>query len=534
MPLTPGVPKRLLPVLLLVALLLRLVWWAAYVGIIENEGVEYARLAHNWFHGRGYVSIFGGTHTLFPPLYPLLIGFATPLAGSEEPAARLVSLVGGLLLVWALYRLGAECFSPWTGAIAGALAAVHPLLIALSVSTYSESVYLGLIALAALLAVRSVSRSDWRLAAAAGAIIGAAYLARPEGIVLAGPMAAIVALGMWRKGPAVALRSAASLGLAAAVVAAPYVAHLSSLAGRFRWEGKSGMNNLIVSRVRSGLTFAEATRGLDSVGNPMGPYLIKDQSRLLQADHASAVGMLHGLMRDPIQRAHTVASRVWYARDLGAPLILLVAALGVILTKWWRTQPVGGVVLLVLPALTVMALLTLEWIWPRYLFPLLPAGLLWAAAGFERIAAASRTAAFLLAAFILASAGRRLPRLHDISQTRQQDLRATGEWIRADFRQSSASPWRPRVLAFRTAIAHYARGELVYPGWGDEVRALKYVHAVSPDYLVLRHDETASLPYGEKWFEGEIADACAQEVTTLSADAAAHYRVWRWTCRPSD
>ena len=63
-------PRLFLPGLLAAALVLRVSWWVGYVRAIENEGVEYVRLAANLFHGNGYVSIFGGTHTLFPPLYP--------------------------------------------------------------------------------------------------------------------------------------------------------------------------------------------------------------------------------------------------------------------------------------------------------------------------------------------------------------------------------------------------------------------------------------------------------------------------------
>jgi 4-amino-4-deoxy-L-arabinose transferase-like glycosyltransferase len=362
----PDGSRRVLLGLLLGALFIRIGWWALYAGIIENEGVEYARLASNWFHGRGYVSAFGGTHTLFPPLYPLLIGLATPLAGSEAAAARLVSVLAGVLLVWALARLGTECFNPLTGMIAGVLGAVHPLLVALSASTYSESLYLSLITVATLLAFRSVTRADWRLAACTGALIGAAYLTRPEGIVLAGPMAVIVAAGMWRKGPWIAVRQAAILGITVCLVAAPYIVWLSHLAGRFRWEGKSGMNNLIVSRVRSGLTFCQASRGLDSTGRPVGPYLIKDQSQLLKSEAASAGRLLEELTRSPIQRARTLATHVRYAEYLSVPIILLLVAIGLLFTRWWREQPAGGALLLMVPAVAVVVLLTLEWIWQRF------------------------------------------------------------------------------------------------------------------------------------------------------------------------
>jgi hypothetical protein len=45
----------------------------------------------------------------------------------------------------------------------------------------------------------------------------------------------------------------------AALVGLPYVVHLSRLAGQFRWEGKTAINE----RMTPGVSYSTAARGLD-------------------------------------------------------------------------------------------------------------------------------------------------------------------------------------------------------------------------------------------------------------------------------
>jgi len=523
-------PRRFLPILLILALGLRVAWWALYVDVIENEGVEYTRLARNWFGGDGYVSSFGGTHTLFPPAYPLLIGLTRPFAGSEEAAARLVSLLAGLLLVWAVYRLALELFSPTAAGFAGLLCAAHPLLVALSVSTYSEGLYIGLAAAATFLVVRCVGAPSWPLACGAGVLTGGAYLTRPEGIVLAGPFAVVLLASMWRQGRRRALGYAALLLASTTLVGAPYVARLSALAGAFRWEGKSGVNNLIVSRSRGGLDRMEAGRGLDPDGGPAGAFMFKDQGMLLRSNHASVGAEMQGLVQAPVERSWQAARSILQAGYLGAPLIVILALVGLGLTGWWRGRFAGFAVLLILPAVTFLVLWTVEWVWSRYLFALLPALLVWSAGGLERIGRFSRAAAVALALLVLATSARDLTGVAELAQTRDVDVRAAGEWMRRDYPGPDTSLARPLVVGIRLALAHYAGGEMIYLPAAPETLALKFIHRVAPDYLVIRQSEAKSTPYGAKWLSGDVADACAQAVH-LPEPAATHYRIWRWACR---
>jgi 4-amino-4-deoxy-L-arabinose transferase-like glycosyltransferase len=542
--------RRTLLLLLLAALAVRLVWWALYIDIIENEGVEYARLAWNWFHGRGYVSIFGGNHILFPPLYPLLIGLTALVAGSEESAARLVSVVAGVAMVGAVYGLARRTFNDRVAVLAGGLAALHPLLAGLAASTYSEALYLSFYAHAALAAVRAFRERSARWAAACGLLAGLAYLTRPEGVFLAlafGPL--LLAAGLLaRHGWRTSLLHASLVGLLLLLVSAPYAWYLSRIAGGFRWEGKSAINGFSVMRITQGMGLSEANRGLGPNAEPEGPYLrFSDQHALLAYPPEGAPGVLATVMEAPVTRAQTIASRIRYARWLGSPMLLVLIAVGLVGTVWWKSRLFEGLVLLALGALPIMALMTLQWTWTRYFMPLLPAGVIWAAAGAEGIASGFAAVAAriglkgslprllnhglagVLLVAVVAQSARYVTTVLELSQTRHSDIRAAGEWIRRDYQADIASR-RPVIASIGLALAHYAEGETLYLPYADSERALKYLRAAGPDYVAIRESEGGSLPYLSEWTEREPPDECAERVT-LPAEVAAHFAVWRWKCR---
>jgi 4-amino-4-deoxy-L-arabinose transferase-like glycosyltransferase len=540
--------------LLAVAAALRILWWAFYVDVVENEGAEYARLAENLFHGRGYVSVFGGTHTLFPPLYPILIGCAAPLAGSEEVAARIVSLLAGIATVAAVFGLARDVFGKRLAVLAGLAAACHPLLVALSVSTYSEGLYIALASLSAQAALRCVREPSRSSAALTGALAGLAYLTRPEGIALAVGFAGLVlfaGLASGRRRLPAALLPAGIVLAAAVAVALPYVVHLSRIAGGFRWEGKSAVNNRITARQEQGLGYREAGYGLGPSGEPAGPFLFPDQYALLAEPAGGTGGLMSSLTNAPLARLGDLSRRTVRARFLGAPPILVLALAGLLLTAWWRTRLLPGAVLLVPPAVTVAVLLTLRFAWDRYLFPLLPALVVWATAGADALGRAAGAVlarggaddrarrlatglvCALLASAVLFVAARSVPHVVELAQTRQPGFREAGERLKDDYRTRAHAAVRPRIASLGLALAHYAGGEVVYLPYADEPLALRFLRGAEPDYVALRRSESEQTPYAARWLAEGLADACAEEITDLPQAAAASYRIWRWTCRPA-
>jgi hypothetical protein len=261
--------------------------------------------------------------------------------------------------------------------------------------------------------------------------------------------------------------------------------------------------------------------------------------------------MLTTLLDDPVGRAGELVRLLLSDRPLGAPLVVVLAAVGVAASGWWRKRLLEGAVLLAVPGLALGVLLALEFTWPRYLWPALPIGLVWAAAGanqigrwaaalLERGGAPTRlrelapaAVGLVLTVGILAVAGRNLTDVGELSQTRRADVREAGTWIRADHAASPQSfggdARRPRIAGMGLALSHYAGAEVVYLPEADEARALLFLHRARPDYLVLRDSELEQTAYAQRWYAERIADPCAQPVD-LPAGAAKHFRVWRWSC----
>jgi len=526
----PEVPRLFLPAVLVGAAVLRILWWVRYVEVLENEGAEFVRIAANWFHGQGYVSTVGGMNTIAPPLYPLLIGILAPVAGSEEAAARLVLLLAGLFFVWVMYRIALLVFGPSVAMIAALLAAAHPLLIALSVSSYSEGLYITVAAAASLLVVECMDRPTLGRAVFAGLCVTAAYLTRPEALVLAFLLGVVLLAVYWNRGtPVKGLRLASVLALTTLLLGAPYVIHLTRLAGSFRWEGKSSFNNLLSERTRKdGMSVEEAGRGLDAEGRPVGAFMFRDQTEVLRRPSGTLGSTVRGTLKDPLHRTYRVALQVSRSSALGGMPIVLLALVGVLCSGWWRGHKSEVAAILTVPILTLVALLTLDWTWFRYLIPLLPALLLFAAAGLGWIARRSRPLAAALGVTVLAVSGRGVARTFEISQTRDVDMRIAGEWIRDRHAELNSSRVRPLIMGVRVSPVHYAKGELVYLPWADEATSLRYIHTVQPDYVMLRESEARSAPFAAKWLRGELDDSCAEPVEL--PPGAEPYHVWRWTC----
>ncbi len=235
---------------------------------------------------------------------------------------------------------------------------------------------------------------------------------------------------------------------------------------------------------------------------------------------------------------------------LGAPALAFLALAGLGLGRWWRNRFPEGVALLGIPAVVGVALLTLQFQWERYLFALLPAALVWAAAGADqlgrlvarladRLGARDGTRRYAemavtagLALAVVVTAARAVPELGDLSQTRASGIRAAGEWLKQTHAPSLEPARRPLIAGFGLALGHYAEGRVTYLPHADEVRALRYLRRVDPDYLALRYSESDRLPYAAAWLRRGPAGTCAAPVEDLPAAAAAEVRVWRWTCNP--
>src|SRR3954464_9054538 len=168
-----------------IAALVRLVY-APWYG---NYDVRYALLwARDLVHGHkpDYEAAFA------PTPHPLSIAWSVlglPFGDHAGSVMVLLALIGLGALVWVLFRLGQELYSPWVGAIAGAVVLTRPAIVRDALLGYQDVPFAALVIGAVLLEARRPRRGTAVLVA-----LGLAGLLRPEAWVLSG----LYVLYLWR------------------------------------------------------------------------------------------------------------------------------------------------------------------------------------------------------------------------------------------------------------------------------------------------------------------------------------------------
>ncbi|MEJ7892164.1 MAG: hypothetical protein WKF94_05950 [Solirubrobacteraceae bacterium] len=115
------------------------------------------------------------------PLSTLWSVLALPFGQGGEAVIVWLTLLAFGLLVYLTYRLGAELFSPWAGAVAAVVILTRPAMVRDTLLGYQDIPFAALVVFAALLEARRPRRGAPVLA-----VLALAGLLRPEAWVLAG------------------------------------------------------------------------------------------------------------------------------------------------------------------------------------------------------------------------------------------------------------------------------------------------------------------------------------------------------------
>lgn len=175
----------------LLALTARLAYTAAFVTFAaspEYDGLSYDVLARNLARGFGYTQ--NGPTAFRPPGYPLLLAGVYALVGERLEMVRLLQAAIGAVLAALTYATAVVLFRQWSVAVLAALGvALHPLLIYLSGSILTETVFVTLIMAVVWLMVISPTGLTAPRALALGLLLGMLVLIRPSALIFAGLVA---------------------------------------------------------------------------------------------------------------------------------------------------------------------------------------------------------------------------------------------------------------------------------------------------------------------------------------------------------
>jgi len=240
---TPGAMDRrewlAVAAITIIGLVLRVALWSTQ-SIPSVDGTAYIRMAR---------AFAGGPHidSVHQYGYPLLVWLAHFLVSDWVTAARIVALVGGVVLIPITVWLGAAFLHDrWLRLLPAAALALTPLAIRYSLTTMTDMPFLALFFLAMGLA----ARARWL---PAGLAFGAAYAIRPEGLL----GVAVVSALQWRRPARIV-----PLLAGAALIVIPYVVAVGLVDGRWTLSPKS------LNIAAGSWTAAEAQAGGEA--NPMG------------------------------------------------------------------------------------------------------------------------------------------------------------------------------------------------------------------------------------------------------------------------
>ncbi len=240
---------------LVVAVLLRLVFWIAVVGFDSTGGgdePDYHRLAASVAAGQGLLGPEGEPTARRPPLYPIVLGGLYALTGPDPDAGRALQVGLGALIVFLVYALTRRILSEPAAVLAAALTAVNPSLVYVSALLLTENLYIVLLLLVLLLLVRAYECRPQPLSrfALAGVLTGLSALTRPTGTAFAG-VAVVTTLLFLRAAFLRRLAAVLVFALAVAGVLAPWAARNHAVLGAW-----------VATTTHGGITFYESNNEL--------------------------------------------------------------------------------------------------------------------------------------------------------------------------------------------------------------------------------------------------------------------------------
>jgi 4-amino-4-deoxy-L-arabinose transferase-like glycosyltransferase len=181
---------------LLVAFVLRLIWFALCPNEPVSDQATYHSAASMLAAGRGFIELDGTPGNHWPVGYPAMLASCYWLFGAHYATGFALNIVISLLLVWGVAQLGSLLFGREAGLFAALLIAVHPTFVMHTTMLTSELPYLTgaiwLMFLCALMARGEVSLL-WS-APLAGVALGLLTYVRPtaQTFVLVLPVCSLI------------------------------------------------------------------------------------------------------------------------------------------------------------------------------------------------------------------------------------------------------------------------------------------------------------------------------------------------------
>jgi 4-amino-4-deoxy-L-arabinose transferase-like glycosyltransferase len=527
--------------ILAAAVVLRIFWSVHQSTVLV--GCEYVRIAENLLNSGTYVGLFEGPALMFPPFFPVLLVFGSFLAGSTEGAARLIPVLAGVALVPVAFTLARLMYGLRVAFGVAALTALHPVLIDLSSTAESESVYLLLMLAGLYWGLRALDSNSLTYTVWCSAMFGLAYLTRPEalfypfvflGAMLVSDLRSRVPVGRF------ALRCLC-LFVPIVALAAPYVAYLWVHTGSLRLEGKGIMNYTIGERRNAGMGHPEASLGIGPDLSEDGPQLSPNHF-IATADRLPSIRRLGSYWVKSALRNKTTLFEYLLLPYFGSALGMGLIMLGLFRQPWDQRRAGREAVLLSIAVGHFLLLLGLHGVLFRYVLPLMTVSLLWVSKGIDDVArwgvGTARRAVplwrtplrwvdvgircgLIVVLLLMALWGLRWDPFEG-REPKAVLLKETGTWL------DHYRPGPKRVMTLYPQVPYYARGTFLLMPYAEASLALRYVHLKHPDFIVLTAEEGYMAPYLRQWLIEGIPDRAAELIFSAGGTSPVGVAIYEW------
>lgn len=474
--------------------------------VINGDGVYYTLLGERLVSG----DIDGGISAYWSPLYSALTGIFSLVFSDREFAGRCVSLLAGSLLVVPGYRLIDVFFGRLSAYIGTVLLVFHPFLIKSSGWVMTESLYTLVFTICVLFGWYAVTCGCTRVFLVTGLLLGAAFLIKPEAIGYLVLMLAFTFAPKFFNSKAGYLRPARNYLVLLGgflLIFAPYFFFLHHKTGQWTLSQKIAVN----------LPAADFEGDFLSL-TADGRMTMKDR---IWGDDYETEYKPDAAPADPARRSFSVERLYTDARILGAKSVtllkkqfrdyfpailplpfLILAVAGFFRRPWTKMRAAKEVYLFSFVACTLIgyAASTVEL---RYLFPIIPILIAWAANGvveFGRWSASTVRAvsgtsrkispASIAFCVLLVLLGSMTPLFFNVFKpddmsTVPFEERNAGLWIKEHAERSN-----PLVMSSNITAAFYAGARHLYLPDEDLSTVVRYAKSRQADYLVFSERRT--------------------------------------------
>jgi 4-amino-4-deoxy-L-arabinose transferase-like glycosyltransferase len=465
----------------------------------STDETAYLRSGISLVNGHGFVRN-GRPELHFPPFVPLLLSLASKVFPNPHTGTVVLTCVASTALIVPLALLARRITGHVAGGVTAWVAALGPGLSTTLVNrgAGSEAEYVLLVVSAVWLVVAAADRRGrGRLlrVAGAGLLVGLAYLTRPEGLFVAGPLGlAAVVLAVrqgrdtgragWRPRLRAAVPVAAAFAVPLLACVVPYAAYLHGNTGH--WELSAKTQDVSIEawdaiargdrRARDQELYRLDATGLHlPTGRSSLPALARD-------DPSGYAGILWS-------NVGTLAEEVVNPQQILAWLLLPLPLWALAAVGAWRHRRSGAVALLLavgaLPVATALAF----FVQPRYLLMAAGLGTVLVGAGVAALSSRWRRSvvAGAVALLVLSSvqgfdgeAGWGHP-------SDQTDHMLAGRWIAAHTRPGD------RIMARSMVVEYYAHRPTVAIPDADYAHILRFARHYGVQYLVLDQNTSGRL-----------------------------------------